>query len=496
MDNERVILHSDMNSFYASVEMMLDPALKGKPVAVCGSTEERHGIVLAKSDLAKKAGVKTGMVNWEARQLCPGLIVVPPQYDQYLKYSKLARQIYHRYTDLVEPYGMDECWLDVTGSGVCGTGMEIAEAIRQTTKDELGLTVSIGVSFNKIFAKLGSDMRKPDAITEIKRDNFKEKIWPLDAAELLYVGKATENKLAQYGIHTIGDLAKTSPDTLRHMLGINGLKLWTYANGTDISRVMHKDFVSPVKSIGHGITCTADLQTPEDVFRVMLELSQDVGHRLRVHELMACGVQVSIRTNDLYGSQYQCKLPFRTQLPNEIAGAGFHLLMERYRWDKPIRAVTIRGIDLVSQKDAEQLSMFVDHQKRDRRILLEDAVEDIRRRFGKRAISIAELNAKLLMLEQLRSKGYLAPEVYQAQANEIGAELAKLKDVRQEKFNSKAASMLEEVKKLKMLIFELEEPLEAFDEKLFLEIVKSIQINKEDEMSVEFLGGLRFRERI
>ena len=395
MDNERVILHSDMNSFYASVEMMLNPELKGKPVAVCGSTEERHGIVLAKSDLAKKAGVKTGMVNWEARQLCPGLVVVPPQYDQYLKYSKLARQIYHRYTDLVEPYGMDECWLDVTGSGVCGTGMEIAEAIRQTTKEELGLTVSIGVSFNKIFAKLGSVMRKPDAITEIKWDNFKEKIWPLDAAELLYVGRATENKLAQYGIRTIGDLAKTSPDTLRHMLGINGLKLWMYANGTDTSRVMHKDFVSPVKSIGHGITCTADLQTPEDVFRVMLELSQDVGHRLRVHELMACGVQVSIRTNDLYGSQYQCKLPFRTQLPNEIAGAGFHLLMERYRWDKPIRAVTIRGIDLVSQKDAEQLFMFVDHQKRDRRILLEDAVEDIRRRFGKRAISYAILMGDL-----------------------------------------------------------------------------------------------------
>lgn len=266
MDNERVILHSDMNSFYASVEMMLNPEFKGKPVAVCGSTEERHGIVLAKSDLAKKAGVKTGMVNWEARQLCPGLIVVPPQYDQYLKYSKLARQIYHRYTDLVEPYGMDECWLDVTGSGVCGTGMEIAEAIRQTTKEELGLTVSIGVSFNKIFAKLGSDMRKPDAITEIKWDNFKEKIWPLDAAELLYVGRATENKLAQYGIRTIGDLAKTSPDTLRHMLGINGLKLWMYANGTDTSRVMHKDFVSPVKSIGHGITCTADLQTPEQAF--------------------------------------------------------------------------------------------------------------------------------------------------------------------------------------------------------------------------------------
>ena len=209
------------------------------------------------------------------------------------------------------------------------------------------------------------------------------------------MGRSTENKLAQYGIRTIGDVAKTSPEMLQHMLGINGIKLWRYANGTDTSRVMHKDFVSPVKSIGHGITCTADLQTPEEVFRVMLELSQDVGHRLRVHELMACGVQVSVRANDLYGSQYQCKLPFRTQLPNEIAGAGFHLFMERYRWDKPIRAVTIRGIDLVSQTEAEQLSMFVDQQKRDRRIHLEDAVEDIRKRFGKRAISYAVLMGDL-----------------------------------------------------------------------------------------------------
>lgn len=192
---ERTILHSDMNCFYASVEMMLDPSLRGKPVAVCGSTENRHGIVLAKSELAKRAGVKTGMVNWEARQCCPNLIMVKPQYDQYLKYSELARNIYHRYTDQVEPYGMDECWLDVTGSrGVCGTGMEIAEKIRQTVKEELGLTVSIGVSFNKIFAKLGSDMKKPDAITEIRKDEFKEKIWPLPASDLLFVGRATTAK--------------------------------------------------------------------------------------------------------------------------------------------------------------------------------------------------------------------------------------------------------------------------------------------------------------
>jgi len=192
MADERVILHSDMNSFYASVEAMLDPSLKGKAVAVCGATEDRHGIVLAKSELAKKAGVKTGMVNWEAKQRCPGLILVPPQYDQYVKYSRLAHEIYYRYTDLVEPFGMDECWLDVTGSGTYGTGMEIAEKIRTACREELGLTVSIGVSFNKIFAKLGSDMKKPDAITEITRADFKEKVWPLAASELIYVGRATE----------------------------------------------------------------------------------------------------------------------------------------------------------------------------------------------------------------------------------------------------------------------------------------------------------------
>lgn len=389
MVTNRGILHSDMNSYYASVEMMLDPSLRGKPVAVCGSTEDRHGIVLAKSDLAKKAGVRTGMVNFEARRLCPNLIIVPPQYDQYLKYTKLAHQIYGRYTDLVEPFGMDECWLDVTGSTIYGTPLEIAESIRQTVKEELGLTVSIGVSFNKIFAKLGSDMKKPDAITEIREDDFHDKVWPLDVGELLYVGAATKEKLGRYGIRTIGDLASTSQEALKNLLGINGLKLWNYANGTDRSRVMHQDFVSPIKSIGHGVTCIADLETPDEVFRVMLELSQDIGHRLRLHGLMACGVQILIRSNDLYYSQYQCKLPFRTQLPSEIADAGFQLFSKRYQRTELIRAITIRGIDLVPQNEPEQLSLLVDQQRRDRRIQLEDTVEDIRRRFGKRAISYA-----------------------------------------------------------------------------------------------------------
>ena len=402
MVEDRIILHSDMNSFYASVEMMLDPSLKGKAVAVCGATEERHGIVLAKSELAKKAGVKTGMVNWEAKQRCPGLILVPPQYDQYLKYSKLAHEVYYRYTDLVEPFGMDECWLDVTASGVYGSGMEIAEKIRTACREELGLTVSIGVSFNKIFAKLGSDLKKPDAISQISREDFREKVWPLAASELIYVGRATEKKLNSRGIHTIGELAAVPPEILQGWFGINGLKLWAYANGADKSRVMHKEFVSPMKSIGHGITCTADLENEEEVHRVLLELSQDVGHRLRIHNLCARGVQIFVRGNDLLGSQYQCKLPFRTQLPSEIASAGFRIFQERYQWGTKVRAVCIRAIDLVPKSDAEQLNMFVDTERLDRRERLEDAIEILRSRFGKRAITYATLLGDLKMPDDER----------------------------------------------------------------------------------------------
>ncbi|MCQ2420853.1 MAG: DNA polymerase IV [Clostridia bacterium] len=394
---DRVILHSDMNSFYASVEMMLDPSLKGKAIAVCGSTEERHGIILAKSEPAKRAGVKTGMVNWEARQVCPNLILVPPQYDQYLKYSRLAHEIYYRYTDLVEPFGMDECWLDVTDSAQLGSGMEIAERIRKSMREELGLTVSIGVSFNKIFAKLGSDMKKPDAVTEISRETFRDVVWPLDASEMIYVGRSTYRKLASVGIHTIGQVAATPPELLQRWFGINGIKLWRYASGTDDSKVMHRDFVSPVKSIGHGITCSADLENEDEVRKVILELAQDVGHRLRVHELSARGVQLFIRGNDLYGSQYQCRLPIKTQLPSELAHAGFALFRQRYRWSTNVRAVCIRATELVPKKDAEQLSMFADIKRLDRREQLEDAIEGLRGRYGKKALTYASLLGDLKM---------------------------------------------------------------------------------------------------
>lgn len=397
MPEERAILHSDMNSFYASVEMMLDPTLKGKPVAVCGSTESRHGIILAKSEAAKKAGVKTGMVNWQAKRLCPNLIMVPPQYEQYVKYSKLAHEIYYRYTDLVEPFGMDECWLDVTDSLQCGSGYETAERIRAAVREELGLTVSIGVSFNKVFAKLGSDMKKPDAVTDITKADFREKVWPLPASEIIYVRRATEAKLARYGIHTVGELAGTDPEYLKAWFGINGIKLWHYANGTDRSRVMHRDFTSPMKTIGHGITCRTDLVNNGEVFRVMLELAQDVGHRLRVHGLAAGGVQIWIRANDLCGCQFQKKLPLRTQLPDEIAAAGFGLFEKNYQWDTYVRAVTIRATDLVPYSGEEQLTVFVDNERRERKIRLEDTVEDIRKRYGKRALTYATLARDLKM---------------------------------------------------------------------------------------------------
>ena len=412
--DERVILHSDLNCFYASVEMMLDPTLKGKAVAVCGSTEDRHGIVLAKSELAKKAGIKTGMVNWEARQLCKDLIVVPPQYDQYLKYSKLTQSIYHRFTDQVEPFGMDECWMDVTGSqGVYGDGMSIAEKIRAAVKEELGLTVSIGVSYNKIFAKLGSDIKKPDAITQIRREDFMEKVWPLDASEMIYCGRATTAKLAKYGIRTIGQLAATDPALLKSWFGVNGLALWRYANGTDTSRVCHKDFVSPVKSVGHGITCTADLENEDEVHKVILALSQDIGHRLRVHELSARGVQVYVRGNDLLGAQFQCKLPFTTQLPSEIATAAYQTFQQKYSWGSKVRSVTVRAIDLVPQTTPQQMSMFVDCGRIDKRERLQDAIEQLRDRFGKHAITYGALLGDLKMPDDGRHSVKMPGMMYQ-----------------------------------------------------------------------------------
>lgn len=396
--HNRCILHSDANCFYASVEMLLNPELRGKAMAVCGSTEERHGIVLAKSELAKKAGVKTGQANWEARQACPGLIVVPPHYDQYCKFSRLLRNIYLRYTNLVEPYGMDECWLDVTGSTqLYGSGEQIAEEIRQTVKDELGITVSIGVSFNKIFAKLGSDMKKPDAVTVLDDSNWRERIWPIPVSELLYVGRSTTRKLMERCVYTIGDLAKTDPSILTSWFGKNGMGLWIFANGEDGSRVMPDGYEAPIKSVGHGITCSCDLYKNEEVWKVMLELTQDIGHRLREYHLCAKGVKLYIRENELDGMMHQMQLPYPSQSPMEIAQAGRMLLEKWYHWQKPVRAVCVTAINLVPEERPVQLDMFGDENARKKRQKPENCVDEIRSRFGKRSIFAASLMGDLHM---------------------------------------------------------------------------------------------------
>ena len=381
---ERAILHSDANCFYASVEAVLDPSLRDKAVAVCGSTDERHGIVLAKSERAKKAGVKTGMANWQAQALCPELIIVPPQYDYYLKFSQFLHKIYKRYTDQVEPFGMDECWLDVTDSS--GEAMRIAEEIRQSVKDELGLTVSIGVSFNKIFAKLGSDMKKPDAITEITRENFKEKVWPLECSELLYCGRATTAKLGRAGIQTIGDIARLPVELMKSTLGKNGVMLWRYANGLDESRVAHQDYVAPAKSVGHGITCVADLVSPDEAKRVIVALSQDIGYKLRMMHLRADAVQLSVRDTNLNWNSWQVQTDMPTQDENEIAREAFCLLEGRYLWHNSIRSLTVSAIQLESVDTPTQLGFFCDavaHEKRER---LNHTVDRIRDSFGKKAI--------------------------------------------------------------------------------------------------------------
>lgn len=396
--SKRCILHSDANCFYASVEMLLNPELRGKAVAVCGSTEERHGIVLAKSELAKRAGVKTGQANWEAQQTCPGLIVVPPHYDQYCKFSRLLRNIYLRYTDLVEPYGMDECWLDVTGSErINGSGEQIAEEIRKTVKEELGITVSIGVSFNKIFAKLGSDMKKPDAITVLDEENWRDRIWPLPVSELLYVGHSTTKKLMDRCVYTIGDLAKTDPSLLQCWFGKNGLGLWVFANGEDTSRVKPDGYEAPIKSVGHGITCSCDLHKNEEVWKVMLELSQDIGHKLREYHLCAKGVKLYVRENELGGMGHQMQLAYPSQSPMELAQAGRMLFEQWYHWNRPVRAVCVTAINLVPEDRPVQLDLFGDETARIKRQKLETCVDEIRSRFGKRSIYAASLMGDLHM---------------------------------------------------------------------------------------------------
>lgn len=394
---------------------------------------------------------------------------------------------------------------------MCGDALTIAESIRKSVREELGLTVSIGVSYNKIFAKLGSDMKKPDAITQIRREEVQDKIWPLDCSEMIYCGRATTAKLAKYGIHTIGQVAETDPSFLKHLLGVNGLALWRFANGTDTSRVMHKDFVSPVKSIGHGITCTADLDGEDEVWRVILELSQDIGHRLRVHELSARGVQVYVRGNDLLGSQFQCKLPFTTQLPSEIANAAFRVFRERYRWSSKVRAVTVRAIDLVPQTSPNQLSIFINAEKLDRRERLQDAIEELRGRFGKTAMQdtltncdaidteLTALDEELSVIAGMMRKCIdenARSALDQGDYLERYSSLAKRHETTYAKYRALEAQREERLNQASQIggfLFELMErvePLEKFDDRLWLVTIDKVIAYPDGHLGFKFRNGM------
>lgn len=399
---KKIILHSDMNACYASIEAKLNPSLKGKAMAVAGNPKNRNGIILAKSQEAKEMGVATGMPIWQALTKCRDLILVPPQYDQYLKHSKLAKKIYYDYTNQVESFGLDECFLDVSGSiKLFGSGFDIAREISERMKNELGLTVSIGVSFCKIFAKLGSDMKKPDAITIIDENNWKEKVWPLDIDKMVGIGRATKKKLNRIGIFTLGDLAHAPESLLKNTLGVNGTYLWTYANGRDtrpIVDINHKDII---KTIGNSSTCREDLLNSGQVKNVLQELSFSVSRRLREAGLAAKGVEIFIRDNKLFSRTFQKQIPLPSQSSIVLAKEGFDLFLEKYDWDLPVRAVGIRAIDLVKDDESSQLDMFLDCEKHFKKESCDKAIYDLRKKYGKDIISFASLKKDIKLPEEL-----------------------------------------------------------------------------------------------
>lgn len=380
---ERTILHSDINSCYAAIEHLHHPELAGKPLAVGGDPESRHGIVLTADYIAKKYGVKTGMALWQAKQMCPEINFISPRMDLYLRFSKMAHEIYAEYTDLQEAYGIDESWLDVTDSvNIKGDGYKIAKEISNRMKSELGITVSIGVSFNKIYAKLGSDYKKPDAITTMYRDEFQQKAWVLPASDLLYVGRSTAAKLQKLGIRTIGDLARTDLQILHAQFGKMGDILWSFANGYDDSPVKYEDAHAPIKSIGNSTTTPRDLVVEQDVKIVLTVLAESVAARLRENGFKCRVVEISVRDNELFSSTRQRKLDHATNVTREIAEEAFRLFQENYNWQKPIRSVGVRGADLVNDNYWEQIDLFSSVEFREKQMKVDEAVDDIRRRFG------------------------------------------------------------------------------------------------------------------
>lgn len=401
--SNRVILHCDLNNFFASVECFLNPDLKDKNVAVCGSVEERHGIVLAKNEGAKSFGVKTGEAIWEAKLKCPDLVTVPPHYDQYVTFSKKVKKIYEEYTDMVEPFGIDECWLDITGSlQLFGSGEKIAEELRTRVKREIGLTISVGVSFNKIFAKLASDMKKPDAVTILKKDEIKEKVWTLPCSELFGVGRTTAKNFERLGIRTIGDLAQMPEDIMSRTFGKIGVTLNHYARGLDFSPVLRECEVPPVKSISRGITCKRDLYSLEEISPIVVSLSEKVSHNLRKNCFFATTVRVAIKDKHLVVRDFQQKLKTPVRAAGVLAKNAMELIKKNYSFSIPVRAVTVFAGDLVGDKFSFQLSFDEDYSRLEKLEKLDTEVDIIRERFGDKALMRAS-SIPLTESERIRS---------------------------------------------------------------------------------------------
>lgn len=388
---DRVILHCDCNSFFASVETVLHPEYRGVPMAVCGSEADRHGIVLAKNELAKAYGIQTAETVWSARQKCPDLVIAPPHHDAYVEFSHRINRIYDRYTDLVEPFSVDESWLDVTGSyALFGDGPAIAEQIRRAVREETGVTVSIGVSFNKMFAKMGSDYKKPDAITVISRDNFKQIIYPLPVESMMYIGPHTAATLHACNIHTLGNLAQASRAFLTSRFGKMGEMIYRYVQGEDDSPVLSRAERADPKSVGNGMTFRRDLEGVDEIRVGLLALSEEIAARLRALGKKATTLSVTVKDTMLSTVSRQRPLPKPSALARELSETAFAILCDTWKIGRPIRALTVTAMNLVGEKEGgEQLSLFDAplREQRERTERLEGAVDGIRRRFGKASIS-------------------------------------------------------------------------------------------------------------
>ena len=396
---DRVILHCDLNSFYASVELLDHPELRDRPVAVCGDPESRHGVILAKNEAAKKFKVQTAETVWQARRKCPELVLLGAHHDKYHRYSKLVNEIYERFTDLVEPFSIDESWLDVTGSiHLFHTdGQGLADLVRKTVREELGLTISVGVSFNKIFAKMGSDYKKPDATTLITRENYQELLWPLPVTDLIFVGRAAAKTLGGYGIRTIGELAGTERGVLVQLLGKQGGTLLDYATGAEHAPVIPARELPGPKSVGNGLTFPRNLVGWEALRGGVTLLADEVAVRLRQLELKCATVNISIRDPSFKDISRQKPLPTPTYLAREIVQACMELLEASWNPRAPVRALTVTAQNLVPAEQAgEQLDLLSPDAapRREKVEKLERAMDGIRGRFGRDSISPARLKER------------------------------------------------------------------------------------------------------